>query len=193
MAVMPDFMLGSAAAGMGEETGGVLNEAQGLNVISETLARRGTTSLWQHPEQLGDDPGLADVRAAWQMVTEAAAHERDNGRLWLATVAEITAYQRDVMSVTTTLQKAGRGWQIVVRNDSGSELHGVTLTLPGEAISAGDPDGTVQSVSHPTSDSTKLSEPGQFAGPSRQIVLSSLPVGTTTIDVQWAAGQEPLQ
>jgi hypothetical protein len=69
----------------------------------------------------------------------------------------------------------------------------VTLTLPGDAISASDPDGTVQSVSHPTSNSMKLSEPGHFAGPSRQIVLSSLPAGTTTIDLQWAAGQEPLQ
>lgn len=193
MAVMPDFMLGSAAAGMGEETGGVLNEAQGMNVISETLARRGTTSFWQHPEQLGDDPGLANVRAAWQAVTEAAAHERDNGRLWITTVADITAYQRDVMSVTTTLQKAGAGWQIAVRNDSGSELHGVTLTLPGEASAASDPNGTVQSVSHPTPERTVLSEPGHFAGPSRQIVMSSLPEGMTIVDVQWAAGQEPLQ
>lgn len=197
MAVMPDFMLGSAAAGAGEETGGgVLNEDQGLNVIKETLARRGTTSFWQHPEQLGDDPNLADVRTAWQAVVEAAAHERDNGRLWITTIANITAYQRDVASVTATLKppsETGGGWHIAVRNDSGSQLHGVTLTLPGDASAAHDQTGTVQSVSHPTSDSTTLSEPGHFAGPSRQIVLASLAPGTTTVDVQWAPGQEPLQ
>jgi hypothetical protein len=147
IAVMPDFMLGSAAAGGGEETGGgVLDEEQGMNVISETLARRGTTSFWQHPEQLGDDPGLADVRTAWQAVTEAAARERDDGKLWIATVADITAYQREVQGVTATLQKVGSQWQMVVRNESGAELRVVTLTLPGEAIAPQDAEGTVQSV-----------------------------------------------
>ncbi len=197
MAVMPDFLLGSPSANAGEEAGGgSTTRDQGLNIIQEVLARRGTTSFWQHPEQLADDPSFEGVRATWTDVVEAAARERDNGRLWIATVADITAFQHDVMSVTSTLQPPGifgGKWQIEVRNNSGKELHGVTLTLPGEAASAIDQGGTVQSVSHPDADATSLSAPGKFEGPSRQIVLSILQPGTTTIEVEWAKGQEPPQ
>lgn len=197
MAVMPDFLLGSPSANAGEEAGGgAISREQGLNVIAETVARRGTTSFWQHPEQLAEDPAFNVVRQAWTDVAGAAARERDNGRLWIATVAEITAYQRDVMSVTATLQPpgiTGGKWRIEVRNDSGRQLQGVTLTLPGEAATADDQPGTIQSVLHPKDGETRLGAAGKFEGPSRQIVLSVLAPGTTSIEVEWVKGQEPLQ
>ena len=197
MAVMPDFLLGSPAANAGEEAGGgAISREQGLEVIQETTARRGTTSFWQHPEQLADDPDFDVVRTAWRDVAEAAARERDNGRLWISTVAEITAYQRDVMSVTATLQPPGLfggKWRIEIRNDSGKELRGVTLTLPGEASTASNQSDSVRSVSHPDPAVTRLGEPGKFEGPSRQLVMSSLSPGLTTIEIEWAKGQEPLQ
>jgi hypothetical protein len=177
MAIMPDFLLGAPSANAGEEAGGaVIGAAHGLDVIRQTVARRGTTSFWTHPEQLGDDPGLQGVRDAWQQVVTAAAKERDSGTLWIATVAEITAYQRDVLSVTTSLERSGGslpgGWQIQVRNDSGKELEGVTLTLPGQASQV---------------------SMGNLAGSGRQVVLDSLPPGATVISVEWVQGREPLQ
>ena len=197
MPVMPDFLLGSPSASAGEEAGGApITREQGLEVIKETVARRGTTSFWQHPEQLAGDPAFDVVRAAWKDVVVEAARERDHGRLWIATVAEITAYQRDVMSITATLQPpdaAGGKWRIEIRNASGKELHGVTLTLPAEASAVTGQTGTVQSVSHPYPNQTRLSAPGQLAGPTRQLVLASMAPGTTTIEVEWVDGQEPLQ
>lgn len=195
MPVMPDFLLGSPSTSAGEEAGGApITRDQGLDVIAETIARRGTTSFWQHPEQLAPDPVFDVVRQAWTDVAHKAAQERDNGRLWIATVADITEYQRDVMSVTVSLQAPGLfggKWRMDVHNDSGKELRGVTLTLPGEATSATDPMGIVQSVAHPDDKSTSVSAPGNFVGPSRQIVLSTLAPGTTTIEIEWAKGQEP--
>jgi hypothetical protein len=196
MPVMPDFLLGSPSASAGEEAGGApITREQGLEVIKETVARRGTTSFWQHPEQLARDPSFDVVRAAWTDVVGEAARERDNGRLWIATVAEITAYQRDVMSVTASIQPGipGGKWRLEVRNASGKELRGVTLTLPGEASAVTGQIGTVQSVSHPDPGKTRLGAPGQFAGPTRQLVLATLAPGTTAIEVEWVDGQEPLQ
>lgn len=194
MPVMPDFLLGSPSDSAGEEAGGApISREQGLDVLSETVARRGTTSFWQHPEQLADGPVFDVVRQAWTDVVEEAARLRDQGKLWIDTVAEITQYQRDVMSITATLKPPGifgGKWQVEVSNNSGKELAGVTLTLPGEAASASDQAGTLQSVAR-TGDSTTMSEPGKFAGPSRQVVLAKLAPGTITIEIEWVKGQEP--
>lgn len=196
IAVMPDFLLGAPSANAGEEAqgGAIIGLDQGLRVITETLARRGTTSFWTHPEQLADAPVFAEVRAAWSGVVTATAEQRDKGRLWIATVADITAYQRDIMSVTTSLDNGFLGiggWKVQVRNDSGKELHGVTLTMPGnvQRISSAVDVLTVQR----TDDVTRLSEPGKPFYPARQLVLPKLPPGTTTIDVEWVQGQEPIQ
>lgn len=195
MPVMPDFLLGSPSTSSGEEAGGApITREQGLNVINEAIARRGTTSFWQHPEQLALDPSFNVVRQAWTDVVHKAAQERDKGRAWIATVADITEYQRDVMSVTVSLQAPGifgGKWRMDVHNDSGKELDGVTLTLPGEVVAISDPQGTIRSVSYSEEAGTVLSEPGKFAGPSRQIVLSRLGPGSTSFDVEWAKGQEP--
>jgi peptidoglycan/xylan/chitin deacetylase (PgdA/CDA1 family) len=196
IAVMPDFLLGAPSINAGEEAqgGDVIGLDQGLMVITETLARRGTTSFWTHPEQLADAPAFAPVRDTWTKIVAEAASQRDKGKLWIATVADITAYQRDVMSVTTSLDKGFLGmggWKVQVRNDSGKELHGVTLTMPGDVqrVSSGVVLQTVQYAG----DSTRLSEPGKPLYPARQIVLPNLPPGTTTLDVEWVAGQEPIQ
>jgi peptidoglycan/xylan/chitin deacetylase (PgdA/CDA1 family) len=193
MAVMPDFRLGAPSSNAGEEASGAeINLDQGLQVITETLARRGTTSFWTHPEQLGDSPRLQPVKDAWTGVVEAAARERDAGRLWIATVAEITAYQRDVMSVTVGLGKdPSGGWKMAVTNDSGHDIAGVTLTLPGDAVRLSSTDAEIRTVVSPLANETRLSPPGQPSYPARQVVITTLKPGTTTIDVEWAKDQEP--
>jgi peptidoglycan/xylan/chitin deacetylase (PgdA/CDA1 family) len=196
IAVMPDFLLGAPSVNAGEEaqSGEVIGLDQGLRVITETLARRGTTSFWTHPEQLAEDPALAPVRETWSKVVAEAAAQRDRGKLWIDTVADITAYQRDILSVTTSLDKGFLGmggWKVQVRNDSGKDLHGVTLTMPGDVqrVSSGVDVLTVQNAN----DAIRLSEPGKPVYPARQLVLPILPQGTTTLDVEWVAGQEPIQ
>jgi len=195
ISVMPDFLLGSPSVNAGEEAGKEIGLQEGLQVITDTMARRGTTSFWTHPEQLADGPEFDAVRAAWEGVVTEAARQRDNGKLWIATVADITTYQRDLLSVTTSLDHGFLGmggWKVQVRNDSGKELHGVTLTLPGNVkrISSST---AVLTVQHPNKDTTSLSEPGNPLYPVRQIVLPNLPPGTTTIEVEWVPGQEPVE
>jgi hypothetical protein len=195
MAVMPDFLLGSAASTAGEEAAGApIGLDQGLAVISETLARRGTTSFWSHPEQMGDLPALKPVRDTWTGVVEAAAKERDAGRLWIATVADITAFQRDVMSVTVTLDKDPAGsWHMNITNSAGHDINGVTLTLPGDATSLSSAGAEIHTVYHPQSGpvETALSPASKQVYPARQLVISDLKPGLTTIDVKWASGEEP--
>ncbi len=117
ISVMPDFLLGSPSLNAGEEAGKEIGHQEGLQVIAEALSRRGTTSFWTHPEQLADGPQFQDVRAAWADVVTEAARQRDNGKLWIATVADITAYQRDIMSVTTSLDDGFLGmggWKVQI-------------------------------------------------------------------------------
>jgi hypothetical protein len=195
ISVMPDFLLGTASATMGEENAGaMIGREEGLQVISETLGRRGTTSFWQHPEQLDpESPQLDKVHAAWEDVTTAAARERDNGRLWIATVADITSYQRDVLSVTATLSHDLRGWKLHVNNALYRPISGVTLTLPGDVAYVYSTAVDVRTVHHPEEGTTRVSEPGQPVYPARQIVLNDLKPGSATIQVEWLPGQEPLE
>ncbi len=195
IAVIPDFLLGAPSSTASEEAGGApIGQEVGLHVISETLARRGTTSFWQHPEQLGDDPSLAKIRQAWQTVTEAAAKERNRGRLWVATVADITAYQTGVMSVTTQLDNGFLGfggWKLNITNNSGKELHGVTLTMPGDVQRASSGGAGIRTILHPDDVTIRMSEVNKPVFPARQLVLDTLKPGVTTLDIEWAPGGEP--
>lgn len=195
ISVMPDFLLGSPSATMGEESAGrALGGGEGLQVISRTLESRGTTSFWQHPEQLAGSPELAGVRDAWIKVVGQAARERDNGRLWIATVAGITEYQRNVMSVTTSLDSSFLGgWQLRVNNNSGQALSGVTLTLPGDVRSATSDSVRIRTVSRSQDGKIQLSDAGQGTFPTRQIVLDNLGPTAVDIKIDWAPGQEPLR
>jgi peptidoglycan/xylan/chitin deacetylase (PgdA/CDA1 family) len=195
MAVMPDFLLGVPSVNAGEEAAGsIISREKALEVISETLARRGTTSFWQHPEQLAPKPEFEGVRKAWEEVVAEAAQERERGRLWIAPVADIVAYQRDVMSVTARLDKAFLGgWKVEVRNDSGKELSGVTLTLPGDVVRASSNDVDVLTVNHPDAKTTRVSTAKSPVYPASQLVLDKLKPGVANIEVEWAAGQEPLR
>ncbi|HEX9988778.1 MAG TPA: polysaccharide deacetylase family protein [Chloroflexia bacterium] len=193
IAVMPDFLLGVPSVNAGEEAAGsIISREKGLDVISETLARRGTTSFWQHPEQLAPKPEFEGVREAWEEVVATAAQERDNGRLWIAPVGDIVAYQRDVMRVEVSLDKdLFSGWKLHVLNYTNKELSGVTLTMPGDISRASSSDVEVLTVNHPDEKTTRVSASTGQVFPSRQLVLAKLKPGVTTIEVEWAAGQEP--
>lgn len=195
ISVMPDFLLGSPSATMGEENGGAgLSGDAGVRVISRTLESRGTTSFWQHPEQLANAPELAGVRGTWEQVVGEAARQRDAGRLWIAPVASITEYQRSVMSVTTSLDSSlFGGWTVRVNNGSGQVLSGLTLTMPGDVRSAASDTMQISTVSHGQDGKIRVTPASQRVFPTRQIVLDKLEPGSATIKVQWAPGQEPLR
>lgn len=195
MLVMPDFLLGEASPTSGEEAdGAIIGSDQGLQVIEETLARRGTTSFWTHPEVLADGPEFAAERDSWRRVIYAAVAERDRGRLWIDTVASITAYESAVKRVTVQLQQTFMGlggWQLQVTNGSGRELEGVTITLPGDVSSASQGGAGIRTVQVAEDGKVTLSAPGNPVFPSRRLVIERLRPGTTTIEIDWAAGQEP--
>lgn len=197
MLVMPDFRLEETASSiMDEESGGAtIGSAQALHVIEETLVRRGTTSFWTHPEVLADDAAFAPVRSSWQRVVEAATLERDRGRLWIDTVASIIDYEIGIKGVTTEIQQSFMGlggWTLVINNNSGRELEGVTLTLPGHVSNASQGDVSLRTVHIvPPAGTVAVSSPGSPLFPSRQLVIEHLKPGTTTIQVDWAPGQEP--
>jgi hypothetical protein len=195
MAVMPDFLLGGVSSIAGEEAeGATIGAEQGLHVIDETLARRGTTSFWTHPEQLADDAAFASDRESWQRVVEAATRERDRGRLWVDTVAHITAYEAGVAGVTTRMEQGFLGlggWQLKVTNDSEEGLRGLTLTLPGDVRNVSASGVGLRTVQVADDGAVHLSEPGSPVFPARQLVIDSLPPGVTTLGIEWAPGQEP--
>jgi peptidoglycan/xylan/chitin deacetylase (PgdA/CDA1 family) len=194
IAVMPDFLLGEPSDTMDEEAGGGgISMEEGLRVLAEIGRRRGTTSFWQHPEQLAGRPEFEEVREAWSVVVGAAARERDRGRLWIATVAEITAYQRDLISITTTLECGLAGWKVRINSALDRPISGVTLTLPGDVKRATSSEVGVSTVYHPEAGVTRVTSPGQGQYPARQLVLNDLKPGSAVIDVEWASGQEPLR
>jgi hypothetical protein len=193
MAVMPDFLLGAPASEAGEEVGGApVGLDEGLAVLREAISRRGTTSFWTHPEQLADDPALAGERASWEGVVKAAAEERDRGRLWVDTVEAITAYQRDVMSVTVTARSGGTGPEALrVQNDSGEELSGVTLSFGMEALALRADGVEMRPVSWADCKGVDcrvvVGEPvnGALDTGTYQVVLNGLKPGLTEIEVEW--------
>jgi peptidoglycan/xylan/chitin deacetylase (PgdA/CDA1 family) len=193
VAIMPDFLLGAPAESAGEEVGGApVGLDEGLAVLREAISRRGTTSFWTHPEQLADDPALAAERAAWEGVVRAAAEERDKGRLRVDTVEAITAYQRDIQSVTASFVAGSNGPDyLYVENNSGKALDGVTLTLTQEVTSLRSNDARIRPVYRTDCEGqgcrVVIGEPtnGPFETPTHQIVLDGLKTGRTTIEYPW--------
>jgi hypothetical protein len=99
-------------------------------VLTETIARRGVTSFWTHPEQLTNP----EVLAAWEDAIPAAAAARDKGDLWIASVSRIVERWRDTALVDATTTPGADGQlQITVTSRAKAPLDGVTLTLPHPA------------------------------------------------------------
>jgi hypothetical protein len=74
----PDFYLTEQSA------------ADALRVLEHTLAAGGMIDLWAHTEEVVAPAQIA----AWEQVVRRAAAERDAGRLWIAPLAEIAAWQQ---------------------------------------------------------------------------------------------------
>ncbi len=194
MLVMPDFRLEAPTANVVEEAAGeIIGLERSTQVLDEVIARRGTTSFWTHPEQLADSPDFEQVKRNWRGVVSDAAARRNQGLLWIGTVAEIIAYQRDVISVTTRLEPGFPGlgdWSLEVRNDSGHEIKGVTLTLPAEAAKVSSGSAKIASARR-EGDKVILSPAGQPEFPARQLVFDTLPPGITRLTIDWVDGQDP--
>ncbi|MDQ2809966.1 MAG: polysaccharide deacetylase family protein [Chloroflexota bacterium] len=134
IAVMPDLLLGAAGPDSGDSNGSlsVPGAIQGRAVISATVARRGVTSFWTHPEEL-TKPAVHD---AWAEVIAAAAAARDAGDLWIAPVSTLVQRQRDVAQIeqATTLTGADT-FSTLFTNRSPDALTDVWITLPRPARS----------------------------------------------------------
>jgi hypothetical protein len=202
MALMPDFLLGAPGGETIEEADGgqPIGTEQGLRVVLEAIARRGTTSFWNHPEWLAPGSKLDSVRETWSTVVREAASQRDTGKLWIATVADIVAFQTDIRHVSARLERGFLGvggWKLVVRNDSGKELGGITLTMPGEvkrAVSGSAPVGFVRVTGQPGAVvPDKIEVVDSQEQTTRQLVFEKLQPGTTEVEIEWASGQEPLE
>ncbi len=134
IAVMPDLLLGAAGPDSGDSAGvvSVPGAIQGRAVISETIARRGVTSFWTHPEEL-TKPAVHDV---WAAVIAAAAAARDAGDLWIAPVSTLVQRQRDIARLDATTDTTGADtFRTIFTNHSPDALADVWITLPRAARS----------------------------------------------------------
>jgi len=134
IAVLPDLLLGAAGPDSSDSAGSVSvsGAVQARAVISETIARRGVTSFWTHPEELTKPP----VRAVWAEVIAAAAAARAVGDLWIAPVSTLVQRQRDVAQIDQATTMSGPDTlSAIVTNGSPAALTDVWITLPRPARS----------------------------------------------------------
>ena len=140
LSVMPDFLLGQAAAAdagdalITDTLGSGLDEGQGTaggaeaarRVIDTVLARRGVTSFWNHPELLAE---AGPTRDTWREVVAYAAAQREQG-LWIAPVSTIVNYMRAMRQVEVVWRATEGGYEAIVTNHTDQALDGVTLSFP---------------------------------------------------------------
>ena len=124
---MPDFQLGASGADLTESGPSVVTDTiHAAAVISETIARGGATSFWNHPEVLT----IPAVRAVWQATITAVAQARDRGDLWVAPVSDIARYWRDIDQLEVRWTPDPKRIKLTVVNRSPDALDGVSLEVP---------------------------------------------------------------
>jgi hypothetical protein len=140
------------------------------------------------------------VRETWTTVVKEANKQREAGNLWIATVADIVEYQADIGKVSASLERGFLGvgrWKLVVRNDSGQVLDGVTLTMPGDVRRATAKASDVHFVRVTSLPGGVVPDKVEVVNsqeqPTRQLVFEKLQPGATEVDIEWASGQEPLE
>jgi peptidoglycan/xylan/chitin deacetylase (PgdA/CDA1 family) len=114
--IFPDLYLPSRAD--------VLDQA--LAGIDLALAGRGYFSVWTHPNEALEQGG----QVIWTRAIDYAAQARDRG-LWVAPVSDIVQYGQHTRQVAVTALPVAGGARLVVENQSGQALSGLTLSLPG--------------------------------------------------------------
>jgi hypothetical protein len=115
----PDFYLTTQSA------------AQALKLIDHTIAVSGTIDLWAHTEEVTSPNQIA----AWGEVAGYAARQRDEGKLWIAPLAEIADWQqarRELRVESSELRVAGAETPLkfTITNDGSHGLNGITVQLP---------------------------------------------------------------
>lgn len=100
-------------------------------LLDRVIARGGMIDLWAHTEEV-ITPGQI---AAWGGVIAAAARQRDAGRLWIAPLAEIAAWQQALDRVELAVwadapAAPGAALRLRITNGSALSLEGLTLALP---------------------------------------------------------------
>lgn len=118
----PDFYLTERSAG------------QALKLIDGTIDAGGMLDLWAHTEEVVA-PGQV---AAWAEVVRYAAQQRDAGRLWIAPLAEVAAWQQALGKVRVegskvAVESPGAPLKFTITNGSDQNLDGLTLSLPFSA------------------------------------------------------------
>jgi hypothetical protein len=135
----PDFYLTTSSA------------PQALKLIDTIIGANGMLDLWAHTEEVT----APDQIAVWRQVVGYAAQKRDAGKLWIAPLAEIAAWQqaRDKVRVETREPKTDSqgldgAMNFQLSNSSTLDLKGLTLVLPfaAQRVEITDSSGAVQSV-----------------------------------------------
>ncbi|MGN6755239.1 MAG: polysaccharide deacetylase family protein [Thermomicrobiales bacterium] len=113
--IFPDFYLPSRADALDQALAG----------IDLALAGRGYFSVWTHPNEVLEQGG----QVIWTRAIDYAAQARDRG-LWVAPVSDIVRYGQRTRQVAVTALPVAGGTRLVVENQSGQALSGLTLSLP---------------------------------------------------------------
>jgi hypothetical protein len=105
--------------------------AQATRLIDHTIAVSGTIDLWAHTEEVTSPAQVA----AWGEVVSYAARLRDEGKLWIAPLAEIADWQAAraelrIENVELRNQPDASMLFFKLTNSSSRDLNGVTMMLP---------------------------------------------------------------
>ncbi len=92
-----------------------------LGQMQTALLNEGAIDVWAHTEEVTSPAQIA----AWQAAIDAARRD-----FWIAPVPEIVQYAQDIRRVTVEVQAEAPNYRLSVRNGSGNDLRGVSLTLP---------------------------------------------------------------
>ncbi|GAB4122737.1 MAG: polysaccharide deacetylase family protein [Roseiflexaceae bacterium] len=98
---------------------------QAIGLIDQAIAEGGMIDLWAHTEEVIS----LDQIAAWGQVVRYAGEQQQAGRLWIAPISEITAWQRSRAALQITQQADPTA-------DLAISVAGATTQMNGLAIQA---------------------------------------------------------
>ncbi len=97
-----------------------------LQRLDAAIGAGGVIDIWAHTNEIVTPEQIA----AWRTLIDAAASDP---AVWVAPIPEIAAYWRGIREVRAEILDAAGPLRIRITNAGASDLHAVTVRLPGEA------------------------------------------------------------